>query len=320
VSRAGAEKQAALWLLRREEHGWGEADQAELDAWLNESAEHKAAFWRLEHGQTKLARMAALGTPANAKAGLAVESRRPLRRWLPFGLALAAAIGVVTLVLPNGGLFGFSTYATDIGGRKEVLLPDGTRVELNTSTRMETSRAQREVWLEQGEAYFDVIHDPSHPFVVHAGPKTVTVLGTKFSVRRQGDRIEVAVVEGRVSIANAGAARRSADAVVITPGDIAVADASSTLVEPKSLENVETVLAWRYGRLKFHETTLTEAAAEFNRYNHTKLVIADSQVAGTRIGGNFEADDVQDFARLLSNAYGFRVQADGDELKVSSPP
>lgn len=321
MSRDSIEKQAAMWLLRREEQTWHEADQAALDAWLDESPEHEAAFWRLEHGQIKLARMAALAAPVRREASQPALPRRRPRRWLPAAAVLAAAMTAAVIELPNTGLFGPRVYTTNIGGREELPLPDGSKVELNTATRLraDVSRTRREIWLDRGEAFFAVAHDPSHPFVVHAGPKTVTVLGTKFSVRRDGEHVEVAVLEGLVRIDNAGAGKTPAQAIVITRGDIAVGSARSTLVEPKSVSKVDDALSWRQGRLKFHETTLAEAAAQFNRYNRTKLVIVDPQAAGTRIGGNFQANNVEDFARLLSNAYGFRVDADGKELKVSSP-
>jgi transmembrane sensor len=320
VTRSAAEEVAALWLLKREEPRWGAEDQAALDAWLDADPEHEAALWRLEYGAQKLERLPALRGAAIGEDAPARHMAVSRRWWLPAGAGLAAAIAGAAILLPNTGLLGPKTYATEIGGREELPLADGTKVELNTATRLraEVTRTSRNVWLDHGEAYFEVAHDPRHPFVVHAGPKTITVLGTKFSVRRDGDRIQVAVLEGRVRVDNVSAAP-TAQAAVITKGDIAVADAASTLVSPRSAEKVDDALSWRDGRLKFHETALADVAAEFNRYNRVRLVIADPQAAGTRIGGNFEAENVRDFAGLLERAYGFRVEAKGDTLKVFSP-
>lgn len=76
---------------------------------------------------------------------------------------------------------------------------------MNTATIVRTaSRANgREAWLGKGEAYFNIAHRPDQPFVVHAGPRTVTVLGTRFIVRRDGEKVTVAVLSGRVRIEDA---------------------------------------------------------------------------------------------------------------------
>ena len=69
--------------------------------------------------------------------------------------------------------------------------------------------------------------------------------------------------------------------------------------------------------LTFDQATLAEAAAQFNRYNTKMLVIADPAAAKMRVGGAFEADNVQAFARLLHSAYGLQVQETDDEVKIS---
>jgi transmembrane sensor len=67
----------------------------------------------------------------------------------------------------------------------------------------------------------------------------------------------------------------------------------------------------------FDQSTLADAASEFNRYNRTRLVIADPEVAGIRIGGSFDADNVEAFARLLQQAYGLKVDHAADRVTIS---
>lgn len=69
--------------------------------------------------------------------------------------------------------------------------------------RASVTTRQREVWLEKGEAFFDVAHNEGVPFVVHTGDRQVTVLGTKFAVRRDGDKVTVTVLQGRVRLEEA---------------------------------------------------------------------------------------------------------------------
>jgi transmembrane sensor len=310
------EQAAARWFLRQEDDGWSEADQAALDAWLDAAPENKLAYWRLEHGWRKVERMAALRNPSwPARRG-----QRPagIRRPTALAASIAACLVAGAITWSVAAFFGHQSYETEIGGRETVPLADGTRVELNTQTtlRAAVTARTREVWLDRGEAYFEVAHDASRPFVVHAGAKTVTVLGTKFSVRRDGDQVEVAVVEGRVRVADAASPGLSPPPV-LTRGDTAIAAGPSMIVAARSVERVTSELSWRQGLLTFDQSTLADAAGEFNRYNRKRLVIADAQVAQMRIGGSFDAENVDAFARLLQEAYGLKVERDGETVKIS---
>jgi transmembrane sensor len=309
------EETAARYLLNREEPGWGDADEAALGQWLDEDPAHKVAFWRLEHGWAMTGRLAALRPAARTSPA----RRLPAARWRPMAIAASlAALAVAVVVALGAPALRPASYHTAVGGRETVPLRDGSRVELNTDTRIRTAidGHRRRVWLERGEAYFEVAHDAARPFVVDAGTRKVTVLGTRFSVRREGDRVTVAVVEGRVRVDPEGVAAEGAPRI-ITGGDMAIAQGPSILVAPRSGEKVARELSWRRGMLTFDQATLAEAAAEFNRYNTKTLVIADPVAAQIRVGGAFEADNVQAFARLLHSAYGLQVSETDDEVKIS---
>lgn len=327
------EEIATRWLLRQSEPDWTDADATELAAWLEAEPENKVTFWRMEMGWQELGRMAALRVPTppsrvpveNFFEGEFEEGRGLLRRWWPAGVtALAASIALVLAVpqflqpkAPTAGP-AIASYATEVGGRETIPLADGTKVELNTASKLRAAVAanSREVWLDDGEAYFEVAHDPKHPFIVHAGPKTVTVLGTKFTVRRNGDNIEVTVVEGRVRVSGSGPAAAATSAPVLTRGAVLTAQGDSTLVATKTATDLTDRLAWRQGMLSFDQIPLGQAAGEFNRYNRRKLVVTGN-AAGMRIEGSFRAENVEAFAKLLERAYGLRVEVGTDVIRIS---
>jgi transmembrane sensor len=324
MSRAAdIEQRAATWLIRREEDRWSDADEAAFTEWLQSDHAHKAAYWRLEHGWRAADRIAALGA-SPADTGRA-DFRDRRRAWLPAALAaslLLLAFGLSTRMLDVS--FGARSphpvgIETALGARKVIDLSDGSRIELNTSTavRAEVGEGRRAVWLDRGEAFFDIAKRNGEPFVVYAGPRTITVLGTRFSVRRAGQSVVVAVVEGRVRIedSSVSAPIRSA---VISAGDVAVADGPSTLIATKSDEQVQDRLAWRQNMLVFDNITLADAAAEFNRYNSRKLVIEDPATAQIRIGGTFQTRNVDAFVRLLQQAYGLDVEQESGSVKISA--
>lgn len=321
--QATIEDQALDWLVRRNGADWSVREQDELDAWLEESMAHKAAFWRAEHGWRQTDRVGALGLDADDQS----PRDEPRRTWRPAaiaaGVAAALLLGAYFAVPQSIPELRFPAQAarfdTAVGGRQIVPLPDGSKVELNTRTVVRTSidESRREVWLDTGEAFFEVTHRAGEPFVVHAGPQTITVLGTKFSVRRDKDRVMVNVLEGRVRIDNGEGS--PARAAVITAGDTAITRGASTLLAVKSVERVENALAWRDGRLSFDQAPLTEVVAEFNRYNRTRLVVVDAAAGQIPIGGSFQASSVDSFVRLLGDAYGLKVEHDQDTVRISSP-
>lgn len=312
------EQQAAQWLVAREQPDWTAGNAAALEAWLTESVTHKAAFWRLEAGWQAADRLAATRTPMRSA---------PVRRWLPASIwATAAALMLVCLSAlalwqwaPGSTDASAIRIATAVGARRQVALADGSAVTVNTASAMRASFAagERRVWLDRGEAYFEVAHDKRHPFVVFAGGRKVTVLGTKFSVRRDGDTVTVAVAEGRVRVEDSDPATAER-AAIITAGDVAIARGQSMLLADRSEQRVQDTLAWRRGVLTFDQVTLEQAAHEFNRYNRRQIRLGDAQAAGLRIGGSFEATNIDAFTRLLHDAFGLRVMNDPDGVTIKS--
>lgn len=305
------EAQAADWLMERQDKtNWSQTDQAALDAWLAQSLAHRIAFLRLEATWGRTERLAALRKPSSDEPANA-RSRTPL---LITGIAAAfvaiAALGIIgtNLLSPPKD----RTYTTPVGGRALVSFEDGSKVELNTDTVLRTrmTTGERVVWLDRGEAYFRVKHDAAHPFVVIAGNHRITDLGTKFLVRRDAGRLEVALLEGSVRFASA---KKSA---LLTPGDEIVAEKNISLTR-KTAQELSNELGWRRGVLIFQHATLADAAAEFNRYNKQKIVIADAEASQRTIDGTFLANDIEAFTDAAQSIFGLRVKAQGDELVIS---
>jgi transmembrane sensor len=158
--------EAAAWIERRESSTWDDAEKAEFEIWLSKSAAHTVAFLRAEDVWRRADRLRALGRP----------ERRPIghpRR------VVFAKVGAAAMVLAIVGTLGVqfsraptsSSYATPIGGREVLTLKDGTRIELNTNTalRVAINRSERKVWLDRGEAFFDVGTMQSYPLSLSPG-------------------------------------------------------------------------------------------------------------------------------------------------------
>lgn len=309
--REKIEAEAALWLASRDNADGETVADPGFESWLARSPEHRLAYWRLENAWRNADRLASRSP---------ISVRRPSgRRWMR---PAALAAGFVLAACLGGGAWHLvrqppeQNLATEVGGRRMATLADGSAIELNADTRVRTrlDGQGREVWLDQGEAYFEVAHDPGRPFVVHAGSRAVTVLGTRFLVKRIGDRVTVAVRDGKVKVQGDRIAARP---LTLTPGQIAVADGGSTLIATQSVEKVEEALSWRTGFITFDNTSLAEAAAEFNRYNLKKMVVAP-EVADIRISGVFEARNVAAFSRLMRDGLDLEVVDAGGRVSIAA--
>lgn len=313
---------AGDWLARRDSGAWTDADQRRLDQWLDESPLHRVAYLRIEHVWERSGRLSVLGagmprgtvSPANPREGTvsgvaAVASRRWLQG-LAATILLAVALGIGYSLWPTG-----THYRTSVGGLASVPIQDGSTVTLNTDSeiRVLVSDTERRVELEQGEAFFEVAKDASRPFVVHAANKRVIAVGTKFSVRRDGRDIRVVVTEGKVRVETAGDDRTSM-AEQLVAGTIARAGDAGVLLQSGALAQAEESLSWRQGVLVFHQMTLADASAEFNRYNTRKIVIEDPDVAALHIAGSFRANNVEAFVRLLERGYPLTAQERDDRF------
>ena len=117
----------------------------------------------------------------------------------------AAALAIVAVASILSLPLGTSIYTTGVGEQKTIQLADNSVVQLNTNSRLEVDYSSdlRRLSLTQGEAHFDVAHNPQRPFEVLAGQGLVRAIGTAFTVHIRKIDVEVIVTEGTVELAPA---------------------------------------------------------------------------------------------------------------------
>jgi transmembrane sensor len=256
---------------------------------------------------------------------LVFAPRQRIARPYRIGFAVAA----VSLLLTGSLALGWRyyptvqpvSYSTAMGDMESMSLADGSQAQLSSDSRIlvALSRRERHVDLQHGEAYFHAAKDPGRPFVVSAGGHRVVAVGTRFSVRRDREGLRVVVTEGLVRLeSDPGPDGRRQPSTLLPAGSVAVADQARILVRSGTLEEAEQYLSWRDGFLTFHDTALADAAAEFNRFNTRKIVIADPEVGAMRVGGNFRWSNTEVFVRLLEQGFPVRAERDGDAIVLHS--
>jgi transmembrane sensor len=324
------------WFVRRNREEWQAADEREFQAWLVADARHRAAYRQWE---SRWAALDAISpeTVATWRSGFAGSKGAPTRRgFLKPAFAVAAAGMAV-----GGGFLGWrhlqaqpvfeQAFATPRGQQLDLPLPDGSRLRLDTATRIEIRlfRDRREVTLLDGQAVFAVQSDTGRPFDVLAGPLRVRVVGTRFAVRYTpgiagAEGARVSVEEGRVHVMRKDAERdaeRNAEkdaakkGVFLTAGQQVESDALGALAAVSSVPG-EGIAPWREHRLSFVDTPLSRALAELERYGNTGLVVKDPLVAALRLSGTFDPRDARTLRRALPSALPVRLKDAGGVAEI----
>ncbi len=329
---ADVEAMAADWLASLDRSGKLSADSeaenlAEAEPafgqWLNADFSHRIAFLQMLSAWQRTERMAALQTEDDA-VSRPRRSSRPNRAMLAgVGAALAAGLCAGVLTPLMGWFPGYQTqepriYYSQLGETRTVALEDGTQVTLNTNSRIDVdfTKGTRHVKLVRGEAVFDVARDENRPFEIDTPSGDIQVLGTVFAAELREQSLEVAVLEGVVTLAPETG---MADQVQkMTAGMIGHANDRDVMTEAVGLEEVEDRLLWRTGRIRFKNMPLSEVAAEFNRYSRYRLVIEDESAADLRIGGTFAVDNVEGFVRLAESGLGLKVRRAGQRIEIAA--
>lgn len=322
------QREAYTWFVRRRDGTRMPDEEARFRQWLASDELHALAYAERERDWEALAVMresamfrqiAEDALRAGPKRG-----RRPA-----FGLsrpALVAFCGIVAVVAAIGALrlamppdAPVVVYRTAPGEQLTEMLPDGSRVTLNTDTQVEVriGRRQRDIRLQRGEALFDVARDAGRPFVVTADDGRITALGTRFQVREQTGTVRVTLLEGRVEVAwrpgggtvnDVGMPERK----VLAPGQQALYGGGLSAIDIRRVDAV-ALTGWTEGRIDIDALPLIEAVAEINRYSMTKLRLETSSLEGLVVSGAFQAGDNAGIAAALAAIYPLRVARATDE-------
>ncbi|MBL8267756.1 FecR family protein [Steroidobacter sp.] len=311
---AALDDEAAMWLARLDSGELSASDRSAYESWLAGDERRRVAIDGLARNWGQYDSLQAL--PDDAKQHLMQAaslvdqprtSRVGIRNRRRVFMSMAAMLLVAVLVavlLPRapGDL-----YATSVGEHRSFTLADGSILTLNTNSRVRTHFVSeaRELWLERGEAFFEVAHDKTRPFRVRVGEREVRAVGTAFGIRRQDDDFTVIVTEGIVEVAGRN---ESPSAVMkgnvtstpplrLTPGETLKATAHGTAAEPATAS--DATLAWREGLLEFNGDRLDHVVEEFGRYTRRRIVLMDDRVKQQQVGGVFKAGDVDALTTAL---------------------
>ena len=299
----------------------GSATPAEIDRvrrWLAVDPAHQAvldsveAVWAASAPRRDAVDVDAAWHAVIARRRQATARPTAIGRW---SIARVAAGLLIAAATVGGGSVAIARwrdrapareYVTARGQRLDVRLSDGTSVTLGVASRLRTAagygRTTRDVYLEEGEAYFAVEHDAGHPFAVHAGGIVARDVGTRFDVRAYPGQpaIEVAVAEGAVSLPT----------VVLRAGDVADIDSQAS-VHVQHGADVSRLVDWTAGRLVLTDVRFRDALPELERWYDLDFEVADTVVANRHVTASLRDASRTEALALLAGALHARYRIDG---------
>jgi len=307
-------EEAGLWISRLANGNPDEEQVRAFREWLNRSPLHRREFNELRFIWQDLDRLS-----ARILAQERDESRR-IAKWIsllyqtPYGRYVTGLCTLVVIIglaiglqwLNSGGQPGEISrmdYSTATGEIKQIDLPDGTAMHLDTRSRVlvEYNQGSRTLYLLHGQVQFEVIPDAIRPFIVHAGRHAVKVVGTAFSVYlREEGSMDVLVSDGRIQVLTYQEPVDPADVLdnrivsrldnhisnmmTFDKGHHAVFREEIEFVQRIDPEEVRKRLSWRNNILTFNGDKLEDVIRELARYTPKKFVILDEELKDMKIG------------------------------------
>lgn len=309
----------------------GEADTDDkhlVDDWVKQSADHKKMFDELKDIWL------AAGTLHNAdhyalerdilKYGGRIKERETGRHWniLINKVLKYAAIFLFLVAIPLSYYYGkksnqpeysWSTVTCQLGDKSMILLPDSSKVWLNSGSKLtfnnNFTEGKREVHLE-GEAYFSVAKNPNNPFTVNCGTLSVEVLGTEFNLKAYPDeeKISTTLIEGSVEV------RGNQNKVVLTPGQKLVYHTQTSKMTLYKLSDTAPETEWKEGRLVFRNESLGELEQKLERWFDVDIALADDEVSEKRYTGILERESILEVMSYFSLAKSVGYKIDGNKV------
>ncbi len=307
-----------------------EAEQREVESWMRESAHNRKEFLETQKILEKVNLYYNLRSFDENRAWNAVRSGLLRPQAMPvhpagktgwksyFTLLKYAAVAVI---LVTTGLFGYHLINRNIPGSaiqrvsslerdfpKDLLLPDGTKITLNSNSVItypeNFSGKYREITLK-GEAFFDVRADSSRPFVIDAGEARIHVLGTSFNVCAypNSETIEVVVETGNVEIVQTSEAPKNTNPLLLAPGEKAtLSKKEKKLIKQKN--NDPNYNAWKTYNLSFDNSKLTDVIQNLEKTYHVDIQTPGVNTHELFLTARFDSksiDYIMDVIRLTFN-------------------
>lgn len=292
------------------------SENQEIMSWIEANAENRKEFLHYRRLYD-----AAIWNESGQSSGntskKTVKSVPFIRKWMQ--VAAIITIAITGTIFIQQRLFNTEkalnnplTVKTNAGERSTVLLPDGTKVTLNSKSNIRFDcnyeGSERIVYLE-GEGYFDVYPDKKHPFKVRTNMIDVECLGTKFNVKayEKDEQITVVLAEGSVRI------KSDESNVILTPNTCLTYDKETRYIN-QSKVNSDDFTHWRKGEVCYNNQKLKDIAEDLSRNFNVKIIIDSKEIENEIFNGYLGNTTLKNVLNVLTIASSIEYKFENDTV------
>lgn len=285
-----------------------------VEDWLDSSDESGETYFnKADEGRLKDTILRQIKGASATMEGTQPDADRGARSWTIYKVAASIALLLIAGYLLWYAVAVRSAYtmltATSSGKIIKVILADGTLVWLkgySTLTYPATLSGDTRAVSLQGEALFEVARDARHPFVIHCGELTTTVLGTSFNIRSGMAKIEVTVLTGKVSLASA----HDTKGVIVLPNEKVIYDGWQRPVSKAAIaaEEKSDITGGTEYTMVFNDTRMSEVIRRIERKFGCKLMMADAQLGHCRVTADFSDQSLERTISMIAQALGITYE------------
>lgn len=311
--------QASAWVSRLN-RGLSEEEKPQLIAWINQDPAHHQAIYRVATFFDNISELEEL----NGVFSLEPQSNFWSQKYIfsIFTLIVLFSLSAYLIadwIQNNQFKPAPSIYMTSVGESKNIDLPDGSILSLNTNSKVvvEYSAHFRQIRLDYGEAKFDIKEDANRPFSVVSGAKNFTALGTIFNVEKQNEYdMELLVTEGQVLVSEnvndaeqlnalikSESGKANSKAIINSNEKLKVINARQVVTKQLSNAEISQELAWQSGMVVFDGQSLEQVLKEVSRYTNVQFEILDQHLANIRVAGTYKTGDIDGLLSTLEQNF-----------------
>ncbi|QGY47423.1 DUF4974 domain-containing protein [Maribellus comscasis] len=358
-------------IVRRLKNDISEHEQVKLFKWVYSDHENEKLYyhlkdiWETAQYDTKI-KNANIDSEWEKFALLAIEEESKHfkeRKILTQNLKTVLQIAALVIITFGVGFFvrkiipekaSYSSVTVPYGARSEVLLPDGSKVWVNSGSQIkypaDFKGKEVNLFLE-GEAYFDIMKNPKRKLNVKTSSINIQVLGTKFNVKSYNDEdvVETTLVNGSISITGKIGEKLIKEPIYLKPKEQAVLIKSQNAVEildPEKKSNnqtdledekeseelekaklqpimkingevdVEPFVSWKDNKLVFRGERFDELAVKMERWYNVQIIIKDEELKSARYTGIFEKETIEQAIDALSISLPFTYEMEKNRIEI----
>lgn len=296
-------EEARLW-LNKERDGLELSSNNEFNSWINKSSLHKEIFEEEKSFRSVISEL-----PEDILSQLSFDNQKEIKkdRFLR-KIKKASLVAALFCIVIFASFFTYeqytpsfqNTYLTSNEVNKNIKLPDTSVIALDKNSKVNITyyKDKREVELLEGKVLFDVYSNKNRPFTIKVNNSLVTVLGTKFEIQKEEDKLNVSVIEGKVSVRQ-NTNNKSKILAILQKSDSLDVNNYGEVIELKQV-NSKMIAVWQKDKLLFEQTNLSNVVNEFSKYLDYKVSIENKELESLPITGEFSINDFENLMKSLS--------------------